>query len=78
MIKKGSLIEVENMCFFNDKKTVKIFLRGINLKDCEQGDETKIIMSTGHIVSGTVPERKYSYNSSRMLGKNVKEILYIK
>ncbi|MCI1943790.1 hypothetical protein [Clostridium luticellarii] len=78
MIKKGSLIEVENMDFYNDKKIVKVFLRGINLEDCEQGEQTEIITSTGHVVRGIVSERKCFYNNPRALGKNVKEILFIR
>ncbi|CAB1243225.1 hypothetical protein ACFHWD_13610 [Clostridium sp. MT-14] len=78
MIKKGRLIEVENMDFCQDKRTIKVFLRGVSLKDCEFGEQTEIITSTGHIVRGVVSERKYFYDSSKVFGKNVKEILCIK
>ncbi|HBC97021.1 MAG TPA: hypothetical protein DC034_09550 [Clostridium sp.] len=78
MIKKGKLIEVEDVNLCQSKRIIKVFLRGISLKDCEFGEQTEIITSTGHVVRGIVSKNKYFYDSSKIFGKNVKEILCIK
>lgn len=78
MIKRGSLIEVENTKYYTDGKIIKVFSRGACLRDCEMGQQIEIITFTGHVIKGIVSEKKCFYNKCYDLGKNVREILSIK
>lgn len=78
MIKRGSLIEVEELVYSGNNLPVKIFVRGLCLINCELGEETEIKTATGHRVKGIVSKDKPFYNKMCNLGKDVKEILMIK
>jgi hypothetical protein len=78
MIKKGSWIEVEETIVCGKDFSVKIFVRGNCLNECEIGEHTKIKTITGHIVKGVVSKDKACYYNMHNLGKSSKEILMIK
>ena len=78
MIKRGSLIEVENTKYYDGGQIIKVFSRGACLRDCEMGEQAEIITFTGHVIKGIVSQIKYFYNRDYYLEKNVKEVLSIK
>lgn len=78
MIKKGTFIEVKIVHQYEDENIVDIFLRGSCLKNCEVGEFTEVLTTTGHIASGIVSENDFFYNSLAANNKNTQGVLFIR
>jgi len=78
MINKGSWIELEELMYCYGDMTVRIYIRGNCLDNCEVGEETMVKTITGHIVQGTVSKNRPLYNKPCKLGKDAKEILIVR
>ncbi|AWI03859.1 hypothetical protein [Clostridium drakei] len=77
MIKKGSLIEIEEVSYSANYPNAKVFIRGNCLSNCNIGEIVNIKTITGHIMSGIVSKCKFLYYNDKKNRKHFKEILLI-
>ncbi|NMM65561.1 hypothetical protein HBE96_23575 [Clostridium sp. P21] len=77
MIKRGSLVEIEEISYSDNYPNIKVYIRGSCLSNCNIGEFVNIKTITGHIMSGIVSTHKFLYYNNKKIKKNFKEILLI-